>query len=44
MRTGMGWMFRELCMWKVGGTSGYTTFQKEIENPRQNSRRQNYSQ
>jgi len=25
MRRGMGWMFRELCRWEVGGTSGMVT-------------------
>jgi hypothetical protein len=30
MRTGMGWVFRELCRWEVGGTSGMVTDDSEI--------------
>ena len=26
---GMGWMFRELCFWEVGGTSGMVTGDSE---------------
>ena len=29
MRTGMGWMCRELCIWEVGGTSGMVTDDSE---------------
>ena len=29
MRTGMGWMFRELCRWEVGGRSGMVTDDSE---------------
>ena len=29
MRTGMGWMFRELCKWEVGVTSGMVTDDSE---------------
>ena len=29
MGTGMGWMFRELCRWEVGGTSGMVTVHSE---------------
>ena len=29
MGTGMGWMFRELCRWEVGGTSGMVTVDTE---------------
>ena len=29
MRTGMGSMFRELCRWEVGGTSGMVTDDSE---------------
>jgi hypothetical protein len=30
MRTGMGWMFRKLCRWEVGGTSGMVTDDSEM--------------
>ena len=30
MKTGMGWMFRELCKWELGGTSGMVTDDSEI--------------
>jgi len=30
MRTGMGWMCRELCRWEVRGTSGMVTSDSEI--------------
>jgi hypothetical protein len=29
MRMGMDWMFRELCRWEVGGTSGMVTGDSE---------------